>query len=324
MWSTGIRIPEHSILNAYIELIGNAQKFVYIENQFFMSNAGGESVIQNGITKALTKRIIKAHKNHEYFKVYIFIPLLPGFEGNILEKGSEVLKLQVKFQQETINKGPTSLQSSLKRERIEMRDYVRFFGLRQHDVFNNGPGQEMIYIHSKCLIVDDRAVIIGSANINDRSMLGTRDSEVCILIKDEDTIDSEMGGEPFKVGKTPHEFRCRLLAEHIGAEDPEECKDPIAEDFFNFFVQRSEHNTDLYRELFRAEPDDHQSSFENLKKDRDEYAAMGSAIKYDKYKELKDEIIGHIVNYPTNYMSEETLDLKFTDVENLVPKINFT
>lgn len=44
------------------------------------------------------------------------------------------------------------------------------------------PVQEMIYIHSKCMIVDDRHVIIGSANINDRSMLGSRDHETGVLI----------------------------------------------------------------------------------------------------------------------------------------------
>jgi phospholipase D1/2 len=38
---------------------------------------------------------------------------------------------------------------------------------------------EQIYIHDKILIADDRIAIIGSANINDRSMLGDRDSEVC-------------------------------------------------------------------------------------------------------------------------------------------------
>lgn len=37
---------------------------------------------------------------------------------------------------------------------------------------------ELVYIHCKLLIVDDRYVIIGSANINDRSQIGNRDSEV--------------------------------------------------------------------------------------------------------------------------------------------------
>lgn len=37
---------------------------------------------------------------------------------------------------------------------------------------------ELIYIHSKLIIVDDKILICGSANINDRSLLGSRDSEV--------------------------------------------------------------------------------------------------------------------------------------------------
>ncbi len=42
------------------------------------------------------------------------------------------------------------------------------------------PVTELVYIHSKLLICDDRIVICGSANINDRSLLGTRDSEVSL------------------------------------------------------------------------------------------------------------------------------------------------
>ena len=34
------------------------------------------------------------------------------------------------------------------------------------------------------MIVDDKYLIVGSANINDRSMLGERDSELAILVKD--------------------------------------------------------------------------------------------------------------------------------------------
>jgi len=36
-------------------------------------------------------------------------------------------------------------------------------------MFPNGPETEMVYIHSKCMIIDDDFLIIGSANINDRS-----------------------------------------------------------------------------------------------------------------------------------------------------------
>ena len=44
------------------------------------------------------------------------------------------------------------------------------------------PLSEMIYIHSKIMIVDDNYVIVGSANINDRSMLGSRDHETAVFI----------------------------------------------------------------------------------------------------------------------------------------------
>lgn len=44
--------------------------------------------------------------------------------------------------------------------------------------FVGTPVTELIYIHSKLIIVDDKILICGSANINDRSLLGSRDSEV--------------------------------------------------------------------------------------------------------------------------------------------------
>jgi len=40
-----------------------------------------------------------------------------------------------------------------------------------------------IYVHSKMMIVDDEYIILGSANINERSMCGSRDSEICIISK---------------------------------------------------------------------------------------------------------------------------------------------
>ncbi|KAL2462747.1 Phospholipase D alpha 1 [Forsythia ovata] len=38
----------------------------------------------------------------------------------------------------------------------------------------------MIYVHAKMMIVDDEYIIIGSANINERSMDGSRDSEIAM------------------------------------------------------------------------------------------------------------------------------------------------
>ena len=67
------------------------------------------------------------------------------------------------------------------------------------------------------MIVDDRKVIIGSANINDRSMIGTWDSEIACLIEDWTTIKVKMGRTDFMVGKFAHEFWKELFKEHYGA-----------------------------------------------------------------------------------------------------------
>ena len=61
---------------------------------------------------------------------------------------------------------------------IDPNQYVSVCSLRQYGDLLGTPVTELVYIHSKLMIVDDRLVICGSANINDRSMLGNRDSEV--------------------------------------------------------------------------------------------------------------------------------------------------
>lgn len=38
----------------------------------------------------------------------------------------------------------------------------------------------MVYVHAKGMVVDDEYVIIGSANINQRSMDGSRDTEIAM------------------------------------------------------------------------------------------------------------------------------------------------
>lgn len=40
--------------------------------------------------------------------------------------------------------------------------------------------RQMIYVHSKMMIVDDAYIIVGSANINERSMSGTRHREMAV------------------------------------------------------------------------------------------------------------------------------------------------
>ena len=64
--------------------------------------------------------------------------------------------------------------------------------------------------------MDDRIAIIGSANINDRSMLGDRDSEVAVRIEDTDMLTIAFNGQPYSVGRFAHELRIKLMKQHNG------------------------------------------------------------------------------------------------------------
>ena len=184
-WSLGLNMRqgvfENSIQNAYIELIQNAKNYIYIENQFFMSSTAGEPVT-NEVVRAILLRIQQAYQAKEKFRVAVFLPLLPGFEGEIDNPSATVLRIQMHWQYLTISRGGKSLFEELARIGItNPQEYIEFYSLRQHDKMNDTPVTEMIYIHSKLMIVDDDIVIMGSANINDRSMQGSRDSEIAVI-----------------------------------------------------------------------------------------------------------------------------------------------
>jgi len=71
---------------------------------------------------------------------------------------------------------------------------------------------EIIYVHSKLMIIDDHMVICGSANINDRSLLGNRDSEFCIVINDTEHEPGRLNGQSVIVGKFCSSWRKRIFS----------------------------------------------------------------------------------------------------------------
>jgi phospholipase D1/2 len=105
------------------------------------------------------------------------MPLLPGFEGDISKRENGPLRVQVYNQYQAINRGENSLHARLQHlKNFNIDNYIFFFGLRGHSKLKNKAITELIYVHSKLMIVDDKRAIIGSANINDRSLCGNRDS----------------------------------------------------------------------------------------------------------------------------------------------------
>lgn len=70
---------------------------------------------------------------------------------------------------------------------------------------------ELVYVHSKLLIADDDTAIIGSANINDRSLLGDRDSEIAVIVQDIHKTETKFAGVPHLVGRFATSLRKSLF-----------------------------------------------------------------------------------------------------------------
>ena len=221
-WSIGTPDKtEHSIMNAYIKMIEESEHFVYIENQFFISSCETEATtIHNSVGDALVERITRAAKNEDAWHCCIIIPLIPGFQNTVEQEGGTSVRLIMQYQYRSICRGESSIFGRLRAQGIEPEDYIQFYALRQWGKI--GPKKQLIteqlYIHAKCMIVDDRVAIIGSANINERSMLGNRDSECAAVVRDTDMIKSRMNGKEYMVGRFPHSLRVRLMREHLGLD----------------------------------------------------------------------------------------------------------
>jgi phospholipase D1/2 len=203
---------------------------------------------------------------------------------------------------------------------------------------------EELYIHTKVLIVDDRKVICGSANLNDRSQCGDHDSEIAMIVEDQDLIDSKMNGEPYKVSRFDASLRRQLFREHlglIGHQDvaevtqnmrgppiPQEydfgsaedllVEDPLTDEFYNsLWWETAETNTTTFRDLFHPVPDDNVTTWEEYKAffkpepNQDEVVVAGhiysDTIPVTEIREKLSKIRGHLVHFPTRFL--EKVDL---------------
>ncbi|KAM0748139.1 phospholipase D, partial [Meredithblackwellia eburnea MCA 4105] len=219
-WSMGITHIEHSIQNAYIKAIQLSDHFVYIENQFFITSTEvNGTIIENKIGDALVSRIVRAHSEGTKWRAIIIIPLVPGYPFPIDHSDAGSVRNIMECQNRTICRGEHSIFARLRREGIDPDEYISFFSLRGWGKLSTGAlTTEAVYIHDKMMVVDDRIAIIGSANINERSQRGDRDSELACIIRDTDMIESTMGGEHYMVGRFAHTLRVRLMREHLGVD----------------------------------------------------------------------------------------------------------
>jgi phospholipase D1/2 len=199
--------------------------------------------------------------------------------------------------------------------------------------------QEELYIHSKLLIVDDKTVICGSSNINDRSQLGIHDSELSIVMTDTKTIKTKMGGQEYEASHHAATLRRYLWREHLGLLPPQELdaskdpnaqppdvpnnvhseddtytfvEDPLSDEMWEMWTSRASKNTEIFRRLFHADPDDYVKTFEDYDKFLPAKGVKAGHI-YDKMippDEIRaklDQIKGHLVWMPLGFLKDANM-----------------
>ncbi|XP_022451787.1 phospholipase D2 isoform X3 [Delphinapterus leucas] len=316
-WSAGTL--ENSILNAYLHTIRESQHFLYIENQFFISCSDGRTVL-NKVGDEIVDRILKAHKQGQCFRVYMLLPLLPGFEGDISTGGGNSIQAILHFTYRTLCRGEYSILHRLKAAMgTAWQDYISICGLRTHGELGRHPVSELIYIHSKMLIADDRTVIIGSANINDRSLLGKRDSELAVLIEDTEMEASLMNGVEYEAGRFALSLRKHCFSVILGADArPDlDLRDPICDDFFQSWQDTAESNANIYEQIFRCLPSNAIRSLRALR----EYVAVEplATVSPPLARSELTQVQGHLVHFPLKFLEDESLLPPLGSKEGVIP-----
>lgn len=100
----------------------------------------------------------------------------------------------------------------------EWAPYLTLMNLRNCDIVGGKLRTEQIYVHSKLLIADDCEVIMGSANINDRSLAGHRDSELAVYVQDRAIRKSKTHGHTSDVRVFGHDLRTALWRKHLALD----------------------------------------------------------------------------------------------------------
>ncbi|MDC8785316.1 hypothetical protein [Roseateles koreensis] len=243
---------------------------------------------QNGICQALVTRIRRAimNKTRPRFHVYLTLPVHP--EGCL---NNATIAIQVFWTMQTLTFGSQSLLNGIRRslKARELRDggdtgyervyadgndeyesvdtercfeYVTLLNLRTWDTtMNQRAVTEQIYVHSKLMIVDDLYALLGSANINDRSLLGERDSELAVLVMDGANSRADINGQGSQrpVRTFAHELRKDVWRKLFGLKsDPKLAAKELAKavdepghpDSWKAIQKRAKQNAEIYEKAF--------------------------------------------------------------------------
>lgn len=325
-----------------------------------------QTALINPLCEALADRIERAIEMGENFHVYMVLPVHPEGPLNAIN-----LMTQVHLTMQSISLGQQSLIKRVQRamamkeqmdrgrseavakagielagdgtdtlkvyEKMKWSKYLTLLNLRSWELLDQ-PVTEQIYVHSKLLIADDRVAILGSANINDRSQLGDRDSELAVIVSGTVSTPAPVNGKKqhpvcpeikalrgklwrklFALDATDKGVKVRPAA-LLGSLIDE----PASPETWKAIQKQAQKNSDAYREAFTFIPGDDVSIWPTWKKDLKTDTGMLTGKKekpmpfetefWKKYKPsgMPREILGFITAFPVNWTKNENNDSGFS------------
>lgn len=162
------------------------------------------------------------------------------------------------------------------------------------------------------MIVDDRKLIIGSANINDRSQIGTHDSELACCIEGPLDLQVDSGFGVYSVSSAINKFRRSLTCEHFGVDFEFLTSIQVWRAMRNII----DTNTWVYSKVFDCYPSDDFANRHDLKRRR-------HSVSLSDFKAYSGMIRGQAVVYPYGFLREEHLDLsRHSEISTLLIPIH--
>ena len=345
--------PQSDIYQVMIKLIKKAKRYIYLENQFFVSDYGspfaglgrlskvaktesgikpnitrilsfnGKDLPENQIVKELSDKVAHAIFAHqpEPFHIYITLPVHP--EG-LLKEGSIMATIHQTMQ--TISFGSDSLLNRIRKhlwvyqqlikdevprkewgkmrsayydkigndyQNIPLEEcgkYVTLLNLRSWAQLGDRTVTEQIYVHSKLTIVDDLYVLVGSANINDRSLLGGRDSELAALIVDNETkiVTCPERGINIPVRTFAYQLRKQIWQGLYGEGLEQAIEVPELASSVKAIQSRAKTNADIYESVFPFIPRNYLYK-KNKEVKVGSFASIWPDLDYEKLDEFINE-----------------------------------
>lgn len=313
--------------------------------QYKSINRGGKSILE---------RILKAGFNPadfiQFFHLRSFDRILPRgtdekfmstrFDETTAEREAKSHKY-ADFEINSINNGTKSTISDLAMQGTpSVSSQTWSFPSNEADHIVS----ELLYIHSKLIIIDDNVVLCGSANINDRSLEGDHDSEICMIIEDPQTHPSFVNGVPTMVSKFATSLRRELMRKHLGLVAPQSLiidleprqgpfspamsplpvpfeytfrteedslvEDPLSDNLWNFLRSTAVSNEGIFEELFNCYPTNKVQNWKQYKAYISEWSRPCHLVKKyvnepEKVKSMLDGIRGYIVPMAHSFLIEE-------------------